>query len=626
MTRRIAVGFLSSAFAAILTAMFAACGGKSDKPNVLLISVDTLRADRLGSYGNSEGLTPALDELALRGVRFSQSRSTAPWTLPSHASVFTGLYPTDHRAIDDRMRIRANAPMLTEFLRDAGYQTASFFTHYYVGPDYGFGRGFDETNHREYAPADQMVDLAARWIKDHESKPFFVFLHLFDPHTPYTPPRSARDRYVPADLAKFKGDTAEVVDVVHRRGDPHTLDALKALYNAEVSAVDAALARLFAGLEKAGLTNTIVVFFSDHGEEFFEHSLMEHGFTLYEEQLRVPLIVAWPSKLEGGRVVDAPASLADVMPTILDLIGMRVPEGIAGRSLAGAARGESAPDSARVIVSETTRMGPDRMSVVKDGWKYIYSPAFRLNDRLIGEELYDLGADPLETDNLLARQPDKARALLATLFDTGLYAKRRQFSVLFSGTAQAHKYLGTLRSAGSFIAANKDNVVMDTDESRELVTREFGLKKEERRLQFVAQGSEGANGVTFIQEPDTAALQFDLLTDDKRDAAAVEIGDRRARPEALPLSVPADLTGRRRFTDSPGYAIWCEEVLVNKYAVSRFEVGDQIEMSPEMVEKLKSLGYLDEGGAIKKSSSAAPDAAGALPPEPVEYRCAPLVW
>lgn len=608
----------------------AACGGASDRPNIVFVSIDTLRADQLGEYGNEGRFTPVLDELAKRGVRFAQARTTAPWTLPSHGSAFTGLFPTDHRAIDDRMKLRGDAPMLTEILRDAGYRTAGFVTHYYVGEDYGFKRGFDEFTRREEAPADQMVDLATKWLRENAGrKPVFLFLHLFDPHTPYTPPPSLRVKHVTEGLPQLRGDTAEVMDAVHGRGDPKTVDGLKALYQAEIESVDQTLGRLFGAIERMELKNTIVVLMADHGEEFLDHDMMEHGFTLYEEQLRVPLLVAWPEHLPAGTVVDAPVSLIDVMPTIVDLAGVSPPAGIAGQSLVPLMRDPAAGAAFadRVLISETTRLGPDRVSVVKGGWKFIYSPTFRLNDREVGERLFDLTADPHEMNNLLQTQPDRAKSLIKAIFDTGLYVKRRQFSVFFSGTTDPHKYLGTLRTAGSFIAANKDNIILDTDAKRQLVTLEFGLKKEEKRLQFLALGKDGNNGVTFIQEPETAELRFDLLVDDRRDTAKVAIGA-GAKPDAIPFAVPTELAGSRSFTPGGGYTIWCDEVLVNAHVLTRFEVGDQLEMSPEMVEKLKSLGYIDEGGAIRKGVSTEPKSADQASEMPgsgaIDYRCTPL--
>ena len=173
------------------------------------------------------------------------------------------------------------------------------------------------------------------------------------------------------------------------------------------------------------------------------------------------------------------------------------------------------------------------------------------------------------------------------------------------------------------------NDAYDTDEDRQLISREFGLKKEVRRLQFLALGSDGENGVHFLQEPQDAGLEFDLLIDGARDADAVRIGRERARPEKIPFLLEADAAGTRFFPVAPGFGLWCREVLVNKNVVRRFEIGDEIKMSPEMVSRLKSLGYLDEGSVVLKKpgdtgKADAPREKDLLKDRKVAYSCTPL--
>ncbi|MCB1152755.1 sulfatase [bacterium] len=610
-----------------------ASGGKAQGPNVLLISIDTLRADALGAYGRTPSFTPNIDALAAEGVVFANARSNAPWTLPSHASLFTGLVPTRHRAIDDRVPINSDAPMLTEELKAAGYRTAAFVTHYYVGKDYGFGRGFDEFQLTEDAPADQITDQAAAWLRDKaKGGPFFLFVHYFDPHTPYTPPKSIRDKHL-REGTQLQGDTADVLAIVHKK-DPKNYDrnlaGLRALYDGEVEYVDQAVGRLLGRLDEKQRENTIVVLVSDHGEEFMEHGLMEHGFTLYEEQLRVPMIVRWPAVIPKGKSVRGAVSLIDVMPTILDLAGRPAPDDISGRSLVPLMREADVAGAkdlvGRDILAETTRQGPDRAALVRGDTKYIYTPAFRLSGREYASALYDLASDPHETTDRAADDPERAKAMLRGIAEAGGYQKRRQFSLMFGGTEAKTKYYGSLTTSGSFITAYKDNVVYDVDGKRELVSREFGLQKDERKLNFLAPGSDGANGVHFLTEPETAGVRVDLLIDDRRRPAAVSMGDAKTTPKSLPVDLPRDLAGSRRVPEDAGYSLWCEEVLVNKHVVTRAEVGDVVEMSPEMVAKLKSLGYVDEGSSIGKAKAApaAPKSGEAPIPEEVNYRCMPL--
>ncbi|MCZ7582278.1 MAG: sulfatase [Deltaproteobacteria bacterium] len=610
------------AMGALLVA--AACGKPPENlPNVVLISVDTLRADRVGSYGYEKKPTPVTDLLAERGVRFANARTAAPWTLPSHATMFTGLYPTDHRAIDDKVKIRDDAPMLGEIMKKRGYRTAAFVTHYYVGADYGFDRGFDKFVLREEAGGDQVADLANAWVKDHQKESFFLFLHFFDPHTPYAPPPTLRAKYLPAASGFVRGDTADVLSVVHGEGRPDyepLLSGLSALYDGEIEHTDAMIGRVLGFMKRLEIANTIVVFVSDHGEEFMEHRLMEHGFTLYEEQLHVPFVVYWPERFPEPKVISDPVTLADLAPTLADLVGAPVPEGITGKSLVPLMDGGTiAP---RRFFAETTRQGPDRVALIDGRWKFIYTPPFRLSGRLFGMELYDLDADPREKNNLVETDRDRAKAYLLELEASGRYAKRRLFSLLFAGTQSPVNYLGTVLTGGSFISAFKDDVIYDTDKDRKLVSREFGMKKEARKLDFLALGSDGSNGVHFIIEPETAKIQFDLLVDGERDAAKVTVGDAGRHPDSVPFDLAADAAGARRFSEEPGYTIACREILANANVVTRAEVGDQIEMSPEMVERLRSLGYIDDGGAIK-AAPPGKDAAPGLDGD-VAYTCAPL--
>jgi len=235
------------------------CGRRADLPNIILISVDTLRADHVGAYGYEKKVTPSMDRLALEGVRFSDCRASAPWTLPSHATMFTGLYPTDHHAVDDKVKIREDAPMLAQRMKSAGYKTAAFVAHYYVGSQYGFQRGFDDFHEGEEVAADQIADLATRWLKKNRDKSFFLFLHFFDPHTPYTPPPSIRVKRLPPEDDWIRGDTADVLHVVNNENDPKTktlLDGLMDLYDGEIEFTDQMIGRVLETMERLQMKNT----------------------------------------------------------------------------------------------------------------------------------------------------------------------------------------------------------------------------------------------------------------------------------------------------------------------------------------------------------------------------------
>ncbi len=617
----------------LVISLMPGCKPDVQRPRIILISIDTLRADHLGSYGDASGATPVMDVLAEKGLRFSNCRTTAPWTLPAHASLFTGLHSTQHRAIDDGTKIFAEAPMLAERLRSGGYKTGAIVTHYYVAGDFGFKRGFDDFALHENASADVVADQAVSWIKKNHEKTFFLFLHFFDPHTPYSPPPSLRAKRIPQTGFPVMGDTKDVLDVMHGRygaNNPVMLDALKSLYLGEIENVDRALGRFLAFLKKLDLKNTIIVLTADHGEEFMEHRLMEHGFTLYDEQLRIPLIIYWPEKLAGPKVTDSPASIVDIFPTLLDMVGLPSVDGLAGQSLWGLMAENVSPETTkrfadRLLIAETSRQGPDRVCLIKNEKKYIYSPTFRLSGRRIGRELYDLKNDPGEKKNLLVDSPELENPWLQELMNTDLYIKRKQFSILFGKTNKPLKYIGNVTTRASFINAYKDNVIYDTDKNREMVSLEFGLQKSEDKLNFVALGSEGNNGIHFVSEPEESPMNIDLLVDDKRDISLVEIGDEAKHPESMPFAMPGEVYGKRAFPAGKGYRIYCEEILTNRHVVSRFEIGDQIEMSEDMKKTLKSLGYLSDGSSpVKKRVGNSKDSMFKFDDGNVEYQCTPL--
>ncbi len=620
-------------FVALLMLFSAGCNTKKiDKPNVILISVDTLRADRLGSYGSTDGATPVMDLLAQKGVRFSNYRTSSPWTLPAHASLFTGLYPTEHRAVDDGVKIKNDAKMLTERFKEAGYATGAVVTHYYVGSDYGFQKGFDDFIPRENATADVVADQAVSWVKQHQGNSFFLFLHFFDPHTPYEPPPTLRAKRIPQTGFPVIGDTKDVLDVVHERygeNNPLMVEALNSLYLGEIENVDRALGRFLGFLKSLDMKNTIIVLTSDHGEEFMEHRLMEHGFTLYEQQLRVPLIIYWPEKFKGPKVVDTPASIIDIHPTLLDLTELEPTQNLAGKSLAPLLTGQNLQESLadRVLIAETSRQGPDRVCLITDNKKYIYSPTFRLSGRVIQRELYDLQADPEEKNNLLEKSPELEKPWLKTLMDMNLYIKRNQFSILFGGTQKSVKYEGEVATKGSFISAFKDNVIYDTDENREMISLEFGLRKAENKLNFMALGSDGENGIHFALEPEKSPVKINLLVDDKAGLDLVDFGsDAKRHPTQMPYELPDDLRGKRSFPDGAGYHIRCEEILMNRYVTSRFEIGDQIEMSEDMKKTLKSLGYLaGESLPAKKRIKTSDNPMFEFNGKEIDYKCLPLM-
>jgi choline-sulfatase len=385
--RRLVVGV--SLFAVAAAAASLLLVGSRPRPSVLLVTIDTLRADRLGCYGYGAAATPALDALAARGVRFATAVAHTPLTAPSHASILTGLLPLGHGVRDNGTFVLPPAPTtLAEAFRDAGYHTAAFVSGFPLDHRYGFARGFEAYDDRllhgrdsrrapyvERAAADTTPE-AVGWIRAARA-PWFVWVHYFDPHAPYEPPGDLAARFAASP------------------------------YDGEIASVDRELGRLLAAAE-AGPSSAVVLVTSDHGESLGEHGEATHGVFVYDATLRVPWLMAGPG-IPRGRVSSVVARGIDVAPTLLDYAGLRIPRGMQGRPLRPAAEGremEDAPAYAESLFCRLNLGWAELHAWRTAQWKLIEAPR---------PELYDLGADPGETRDVSTLRTDDARALRTAL-------------------------------------------------------------------------------------------------------------------------------------------------------------------------------------------------------------------
>src|SRR5262245_32648855 len=311
--------------------MLAACGsGPAATPSpsgvpagrpIVLVTIDTLRADRLGAYGSTRQLTPALDRFAQGASRFTAAVTQVPITLPAHASILTGLHPARHGVrTNDGFRLGTGVPTLAEAIKGRGYPTAAFIGGYPLQASSGLSRGFDrydddflKQSGAIERPADAVVDAAAGWIASHRSQPFFAWLHLFDPHSPYAPP------------------------------PPFAAAHADAPYDGEVAYTDAAIGRFFDRLRELELfTRSTIVVVADHGESLGEHGERAHGTFLYDATIRVPLLIKLPDS-SASRTVDVPVEISDLAPTMALMAGATLGEAD-GRSvlpLIGGERGDA---------------------------------------------------------------------------------------------------------------------------------------------------------------------------------------------------------------------------------------------------------------------------------------------
>jgi arylsulfatase A-like enzyme/Flp pilus assembly protein TadD len=355
--------------------------------NLLFVTIDTLRPDRLGSYGSGAGLTPHLDRIASEGVRFERVLAHVPLTLPAHASIFTSLYPTGHGVHDNgTFRVSESTPTLATTLQNAGYATGAFVGAFVLDARFGLNRGFDlyddyygeKRGLLSFAQlerrADAVLSSAERWIGEARS-PWFAWVHLFDAHAPYR---------APPEMARRFGD------------DP---------YGAEVAFIDASLGAFLERISASGrLEGTVVVVLGDHGESLGEHGERTHGTFAYDSTLHVPWIL-WSRGLRP-QVFSETVRQVDVMPTLLDLLSVPPPEAIVGQSLrpylAGELRYETPASYFEALNPHLTRDWAPLTGVVRDGHKLI---------RLPRAELYDLSRDPQEKENLYREKTGVARRL-----------------------------------------------------------------------------------------------------------------------------------------------------------------------------------------------------------------------
>jgi arylsulfatase A-like enzyme len=397
-----------------------ACRARPAIERVVLVSIDTLRPDHLGAYGYARPTSPVLDALAARGVLFEDASSPSPWTLPAHASLLTGLYPGRHGVKGHDRYLPAAVPTLASLLGRAGWTTAAVVNSHNLGPRFGLDRGFQQFLYVEEvaaqrAPTTRLVDQALAWLRRHRDRPFFLFLHSYDVHSDYASlPEHERAFASPYD-GPADGTTAQLIAFregrvrLSARDAPHLVD----LYDAGIRQMDAELGRLLSALSAEGLAEgTLLVVTSDHGEEFFEHGGVLHGCTQYEEVVRVPLVVSGPG-VAAGRRVAVPASLLDVMPTVLGRLGVAFPPGLDGEDLGGLLSGGARPGLAeRVLFGEA-----DHHNVEHDITRAARRASWKLHfNRLSGEAaLFDLRSDPGERTDLAPARPEVARELRSRL-------------------------------------------------------------------------------------------------------------------------------------------------------------------------------------------------------------------
>jgi arylsulfatase A-like enzyme/Tfp pilus assembly protein PilF len=408
--------------------------------DVVLITIDTLRADALGVYGNARARTPWIDRLAARGVRFEQAHAHNVVTLPSHANILSGRYPFQHGVRDNAgFRFPADSATLATRLRDRGYRTGAFVSAFPLDSRFGLDGGFDVyddsfADGRAAAdfllperPANATIAAAGEWMRQGDGRPTFTWIHLYDPHAPYQPPQPFASEFP---------------------RDP---------YHGEVAATDAALGDLLRPLLDAGRQGrTLVVLTSDHGESLGEHGEVTHGLFAYEATLRVPLVLYAP-RLFAPAVVAEPVRHVDVVPTVLDALTLPVPDDLPGRSLLAAAAGEWVAPAPSYFEALSAMLGR--------GWAPLHG-VMRGSDKLIDlplPEMYDLAKDPGEHESVIARAPARREDLTALL---ARLRREDQGPVRGEESAETRQQLAALGYAAASAAPIKKHYTEQDDPKR----------------------------------------------------------------------------------------------------------------------------------------------------------------
>ncbi|HMB69209.1 MAG TPA: sulfatase [bacterium] len=418
----------------LMAACLLSCGKPAPDPaprNLVLIVVDTLRQDRNGCYGHPRPTSPALDALAAQGTLFRNAYTVSPWTLPSMASIFTGLYPGRHGVTAFREILPQEAPTLPEILERNGFASAGVVSNVLLKREYGFARGFqrfDESQavgHRNVSTGP-VTDFAGSYLRRlaEQGDRFFLFVHYFDPHYRYQ--RHPMFGWSSDGAGRLDGGEAiQKIRAMDPLPSPEEVDFLVDCYDEEIAWTDRGVRRLLRQLDALGLSDdTIVVFTSDHGEEFLSRGWLGHTNSLYDELMRVPLVVRDPR--HAARVEQRPTSVVGVTPTVLELLGVSADAEFQGESFAGGVTGGESDWSDELLLEvdfhPDSEQNDDKRATLqglrRDDWKIVRDTT--TDDRL----LFDLERDPLERQDRTGEEAERAEEMTRALAARAAWAAR----------------------------------------------------------------------------------------------------------------------------------------------------------------------------------------------------------
>ena len=423
----------------LMTLLGAACGGSSSpRPDVILITIDTLRTDHIGAYGSKKTRTPNIDQLAEAGMLFTNAATPMPLTRPAHFSLFTSLYPREHGVLNNALTLPEESTTLAERFRAHGYSTAGFVGVVLLAEASGGAQGFDTfgTPSRPKRTADEVIPEALAWVaKQPRDKPFFLWVHLYDPHLPYAPPSEFRSGVNPALEKEWGNLNWKQLKAIAKQNNGDiprpVLEHAKALYRGEVEFTDYWLGKFLQDIESMrGLDETIVAFTADHGECFENGVYFEHSDCLYDGAISIPLILRHPISFPPGSKNFAQVSLLDIAPTILQAAGLPAPDTMSGKAIQGLSFEEDRytllqypmyqPGAAnarskktqtiRTVAGQPVRailLNQEMTGAVGHDWKLLRAEG--------GPELYEAGSDSSTELNRSETEPETRMQMEETL-------------------------------------------------------------------------------------------------------------------------------------------------------------------------------------------------------------------
>ena len=601
---------ITAVLACILLVWVPGCSVDRRPLNVMIIGVDTLRPDHLGCYGYARDTSPSIDRLAAEGVLFENVFSQSPWTLPSFATVFTSLYPMQHGAWALNTKLRTDIPTLPMMLHKRGYSTAGIINAPFLSPDYNVDRGFEYYDYSHpIRSADAVTADALAYLDNHIDEPFFVFVHYFDPHTPYAPPQPYDKMFYPeykgglwppfsinvpkrARTTDFCMDVLQEVragvDEATSRLSAEDWEFVRALYDGEIAFTDKAIGELLDGVEERGLReNTLVIFLSDHGEEFYEHQGFEHGHTLYNEVIKVPLIISFPGLVPEGVKVDECVRLIDIAPTVLDYVDIEPSVHLEGTSIRPLLEGKgpvTRPEGSLlppgVTYSESMLYGTERKCVVAYPWKCVYDIVTA--DR----QLFNLISDPAEEHDLAADDPETLKSIEDILAGAVLGVSETWYVELSGGDLEHEFNIGLGAGSGNIYLArafDSRGRMLDAATLPHLM-----VSPAEVSLTDLALASTFTLALKF--EKQQPRMRFHVSIDGDTAPGNIYLGRDLANPTSMPFTV----NGQTAYCLAPGQP---EERPEAPYVLIWRSVGGPgggtaFELNEDIETRLRAVGYL----------------------------------